>query len=114
MKGVVRWENGKAVYFLDGKRVSEKKFRAAIQPAPSTGEVFVPRPGNWPLLSDSAGVNPKYAQQERDKARAHGVDIDFHPETGQAIFTSAAQRKAYCRLNGIRDNNGGYSDPIPD
>ena len=67
-------------------------------------------PGNWPILSDALGCNPSQIHDSMEVAKQHGVPTQFTPD-GRAILTSPAHRKAYARLYGIHDRNGGYSDP---
>jgi len=66
--------------------------------------------GVWPVLSDAAGVHPDQIPEAKARAAARGVKIDFTSD-GRAIFESPRQRREYCRLRGLRDMNGGYSDP---
>jgi len=66
--------------------------------------------GQWPMLSDAAGVHPDEIDQARSEALHHGVPTDFSPD-GRAIFTSRAHRRKYCRSIGMHDNDGGYGDP---
>lgn len=63
------------------------------------------------MKSYSAGVNPKQIQEAMAADRRMGVSIDYDPKTGDAIFTSAAQRKRYSEAHGLYDLNGGYGDP---
>jgi hypothetical protein len=65
---------------------------------------------NWPQVSDAMGVSHTQVKEAMADAAAMGVPTDFNSE-GQAIFTSARHRKAYCEAYGYYDRNGGYSDP---
>lgn len=67
-------------------------------------------PGNWPMASDAAGVNPDQAQEAMAHAASIGIPTQFDNE-GRAIFNNARHRKAYCEAIGLYDRNGGYSDP---
>lgn len=69
-------------------------------------------PGNWPLLSDAAGVNPDQIGQAREYAAKVGVPTEFTRD-GRAILTSAEHRKRYCEAHGLFDRNAGPSDPLP-
>jgi len=68
------------------------------------------QPGNWPILSDALGCNESQIGESRDMARKHGVPTEFTSD-GRAILTGPAHRKAYARLYGMHDRNGGYGDP---
>ena len=68
--------------------------------------------GNWPMLSEGAGVHPTQqieAMQHSDKI---GVPTEFTAD-GQAVFRSAAHRKRYCEAVGLYDRNAGHADPLP-
>ena len=67
-------------------------------------------PGNWPLLSTAAGVNPEQIPEAMAQAAALGTHLNFAPD-GRAIFESAHHRKEVCEKLGLFDRNGGYSDP---
>lgn len=67
-------------------------------------------PGNWPLLSDAAGVHPAQVGEATAEATKVGVPTNF-TEDGRAIFTSAGHRKKFCEAHGLFDRNAGYSDP---
>lgn len=67
-------------------------------------------PGNWPMYSDALGCNESQISESMEVSRRHGVPTEFTSD-GRAILTSPAHRKAYARLYGIHDRNGGYSDP---
>jgi putative FmdB family regulatory protein len=68
------------------------------------------KPGNWPILSDALGCNPSQIQESMEVASKHGVPTEFTPD-GRAILTGPAHRKAYARLYGFHDRNGGFGDP---
>lgn len=67
-------------------------------------------PGNWPMLSDAAGVAASQVEEATKQATEMGIPTHF-TEDGRAEFTSAKHRKNYCRAIGMHDRNGGYSDP---
>ena len=93
------WEEAKLAAYK--KQAEEAEVQKGFMTAPLS---------NYPLLSDGAGVHPAQIESARESARKKGVSIDFTPD-GQAIFTSARHRKEYCRLHGIHDKDGGFSDP---
>lgn len=67
--------------------------------------------GTWPQHSDAMGVNPEQVKEAMEAAAAMGVPTEFDPRSGCAIFTDRNHRKRYCEAMGVRDRNGGYSDP---
>lgn len=76
----------------------------------SEGRGFKAHPGNWPMKSAAAGVNPMQRDEAIAESVKEGVPTHFDKE-GNAIFTSPEHRKKYCETFGIYDRNGGYSDP---
>ena len=68
------------------------------------------RPGNWPMLSDAAGVSPDQVGEATRHSREIGIPTEFSRD-GRAVFTDRAHRKKYCEAVGLYDRNGGYSDP---
>lgn len=105
--GKMRYRNGKLRYYLGSKEVSRNRYIRAIKKA-KFGSFTK---GKWPLLSDAMGVSPEQIQEASEAAKAIGVPTEFHPTTGQAIFTGPGHRKAYCRAHGFHQKSGGYGDP---
>lgn len=68
------------------------------------------KPGNWPMVSDAAGVHPDQVVEAAQEAEKRGVPTEFN-SSGQAVFTSPLHRKRFCEAHGMYDKNGGYSDP---
>lgn len=64
----------------------------------------------WPICSDAAGVNPSQRMQAQAHSVRIGVPTEFN-KAGQAVFRSPQHRRDYCKAIGLRDLNGGYSDP---
>ena len=67
-------------------------------------------PGNWPLLSDAAGVHPTQTGDAYHESVKLGVPTRFHSETGQAIFESRSHRKAFLAAKGMYDRSAGFGD----
>ncbi len=67
-------------------------------------------PGNWPLVSDAAGIHPEQIGEFREFDKKAGVPTDYTPD-GRVVFTSRDHRKRYCQAHGIHDKSGGYGDP---
>jgi len=63
------------------------------------------------MKSDAMGVNPLQIPEAMAADAAKGVQVEYDPESGEAIYNDPAQRKAHCEANGMADRNGGYSDP---
>lgn len=74
---------------------------------------FKDTPGNWPMESDAAGINPDQIPEAMAYNERMGVPTQYNPETGAAIFTSREHRKRFCEISGLYDRNGGYGDQAP-
>ncbi len=69
-------------------------------------------PGNWPMESYAAGVEPCEIPEMMKIDAEHGVPTDYSSE-GDPILRSPQHRKDYCRAHDLFDRNAGYSDPAP-
>jgi hypothetical protein len=63
----------------------------------------------WPMKSWAAGVAIDQIPEAMEHARKHGVPTEFAPD-GDVIFRDRAHRKAYLKIIGMHDRNGGYGD----
>ena len=96
-------------YFLDGKRVSEEEFNAALPDKPLGGAPGAQATWNKPILSDGLAVVPKRIKEAEAKCLKHGVPTDFTTD-GRPVLRTRAHRKAYLKAYGYHDNDGGYGD----
>ncbi len=60
------------------------------------------KPGNWPLMSDAAGVVPEQIGEAMSEARKAGIPTDFTPD-GKAVFRSPGHRRQYLKHIGLQD-----------
>lgn len=73
-----------------------------------------PRPlnwrGKWPLKSAALAVHPDQVAEANERNRQHGVNVEYHPNTGKAIIPDAAAYKRLRKLEGVHDRDGysGY------
>ena len=65
----------------------------------------------WPMRSDALGINPDQRLEQIAYDQALGLNTDYDPETGEAIFDSPQDFKKHAEANGFYSRNGGYSDP---
>jgi hypothetical protein len=61
------------------------------------------------IHSDGAGVMPHQIPKAVEEARKRGIVVEFDSK-GRAVFDNNAQRKAYCKMRGLFDMDGGYGD----
>lgn len=67
------------------------------------------QPGCWPQLSMAMAVHPKQVQEANERNKRHGVNVTYRRD-GMAVIPDRKERKKLARLEGFRDNNGGYGD----
>lgn len=111
MKLTVTWENGKPVYSLDGKRVSQRKVRKMFQPVSNgtaTGLI-----GFRPLASEALAVHPDDIPAAMERDRKHGIYCNYDAE-GRPILTSRQERARMIRSLNLFDRDAGYGDPAPE
>lgn len=70
--------------------------------------------GNYPMVSDAAGVHPSQIKEHMDHLRQMGCGQVNHTKDGSVIFESKGQRRKVLKALGLFDRNAGYSDPTPD
>jgi len=92
----------------DRVRVKGRSYRRDI--AAEHGQ-FRNTPGNWPQHSFASGVSPRQVAEVKAKLRARGVDAQFDPKTGYAIYRDRSHRRRCLEARGIYDQDGGYGDP---
>jgi len=64
------------------------------------------------MESHALAVHPEQIREEKEYAKKRGVDIDFNPQNGRPRFSSRKNRRDYCKLRGVVDYDGGFSDSI--
>ena len=63
-----------------------------------------------PIESIALEVHTSQVDEMMDHAKKHGVPTEFNRETGAPIFTSRSHRRAYLKMEGVHDRQGGYGD----
>ena len=63
-----------------------------------------------PLISDGLGCMSGQVQEMRQAIRERGIRGARVLENGQLSFTSRRARAEVCRMRGLCDSDGGYSD----
>lgn len=127
MKARVIYSNrGKPEYFIEGKKVSKKKFDEIVRSKPLGRPPMLSgnTPSCWPMKSDSMAVHPKQIPEVMERNRKHGIYVDYDPVDGRPILPDRRTRTRLMKLTntvvpgGVRDNSGGYdecftSDKLP-
>lgn len=91
-------------YIMDGKVVTEAEYRARY-PLPKQGRpAQKKRHGNWPILSDAAGVLPSQTGEAAALASSLGVPTQFTKD-GRAVLRSPQHRREFLKAHSMRDRN---------
>lgn len=96
---------------LNGKKVSGKDFHRR-GPVGGSG---VPMTNNAysqadPLISEGLGCMRGQVPEMREAIRERGISGVEVLDSGQLSITSRRGRKEICRMRGLADADGGYSD----
>lgn len=104
-------------FYIGDAEVTEEEFKAATytrdqirlrQLLEEHGAPGVPGEG-WPLVSEALAVHPKQVKQANDRARRHGISVEYLPD-GRVKIPSRHERAKLLRLEGRHDKSGGYGD----
>lgn len=63
-----------------------------------------------PLISEGLGCMKGQVSEMRDEIKKHGIQGVRVRDSGQLEITSRRGRKELCRVRGLADADGGYSD----
>ena len=63
----------------------------------------------WPMVSEALAVHPRQVDQANERARRHGINVAYD-QKGNCHIPDRGNRKKILRLEGLRDNSGGYGD----
>ena len=101
-----------ATYYLNGKEVTIKEFRAGgksdwLQAPPMAANTYSEHD---PLISDGCGVMKAQVPETRDAITQHGIQGAQVHNNGQIRFTSRTARREFLKMRGLVDNEAGYSD----
>lgn len=114
MKGrKVYGNNGRPdTYYIDGAEVTKEVYEDAFpdKPLDLSHAAEGSRPWCRAIESDGAAVHPRQIKAAMERNRKHGLHIDYNPQDGRPIFKDRDQRRRLLRIEGFRDNDGGYSD----
>ena len=104
---IVYGPKGKKLYYIDGKRVSEKKFRAAgnrfriadfVGSAPGLGQGAATT--GWPRKSIAMGVHPSQVAKANEVAKRHGLGVTYDAKDGDMIIPDAAADRRAMKFDG--------------
>ena len=100
------YKNGKmadvAEYYLDGVRVSKKKFDKALYPVKQERPAVLPVckiPARWPKTSNSMAVHPTQVQEAQKVAAEKGCPTEY-TKRGKPIFRDKQHMRKYLKAHG--------------
>lgn len=102
-------------YYIDGKEVSKKKYRA-LSPCAGRNSLTIKKPPAtvamssevWPRKSDNLGVSKHQIKEAREIYAKNGVPTDFDEKTGQAIIRDNQHQRDLLKMRGEVNYDGGY------
>ncbi len=103
-------------YFVEGAEVSKRQFYRArqtgkmpkVRKVVAASETGIIGCGNgWPLKLLSLKAHPKQAQQMRDRAKRHGISVEYTNE-GHPIIPDLGNYKKLMALEGVHQRNSFY------
>lgn len=107
MTGTINGKSGQEKYFIDGEEVSKRFFDLHFPDRPIS-YTALSRPMK-PKLSDALAYHPRQVAEARAYLKKCGVPTEIVPD-GRPIIRSRAHQKALLKLQGYRNNDGGYGD----
>lgn len=113
MKARVIYSNrGKPEYFIEGKKVSKKKFDEIVRSKPIGVPMLAGNtPSAWPMRSDALAIHPSQIPAVMERNKRHGVGgVDYDPKDGTAIIADRGARRKLMEVDGVHDNEGGFGD----
>lgn len=63
--------------------------------------------GTKPLKSNALACHPRQRAAIMARNKKHGINV-YYDRRGRPVFTDAAQRRALCKLEGVRSLNSAY------
>ncbi len=101
---------GQRTFFLGDLEVTEEEFAAAVPSKPiGCPGLANNTPSCWPQISQAFGVHPKQVAAANARNKRHGVHVQYEPK-GLAHIPDRGARRDLSRLEGMTDNEAGYSD----
>lgn len=98
-----------AHFYLDGEEVTEAAYRAAIPEKSGVPMFATAISDSKPWMSDALAVHKTQISEVKERNRRKGLNINYTPD-GRPICTDAGQRKALCKIEGVRQvgKRGSY------
>jgi hypothetical protein len=100
-------------YRINGKEVTERVWRRRKGVGFKPGQVSlgtVAYSGSKPLESLALSCHPDQVAEYNEAARKEGLTGISWDARGRCSITSRGDRKAWLRVQGLHDNEGGYGD----
>ena len=107
--GILRGRLNAVAYFIEGVEVSEARYSERFPDkngVPMMNGISV---SSWPQTSRAFAVHPKQVKQARDRAKRHGLSVQYKAD-GTCVIPTRGERQRLGVLEGFRDNDAGYGD----
>ena len=116
MKFVIKGKLGRERYFVDGKKVTKKKFdklmeaaRPKVSAAPLGGTFNAEATWNRPVVSDSLGIHPCQLKRRLEVDRKLGVPVEFKTDADgwsySPVFRSRAEQLRYLKAHALHNKH---------
>lgn len=110
--------SGRVVYHRDGTEtcyigdvaVSRAEFDARFPPKEMGAPLQSHTTTCWPMRSEALAVHPDQVTEANERNRKAGIAARYESGTGMCVIPDRADRKRLLKLEGMRDNHGGYGD----
>ena len=113
MKGKVIYRNSSSgatpAYFIDGVEVTKEEYDEAFPSKLEEGTPFVSTAWHDPLSSFAFSCHRDQVAEMNARNKEHGIATRYDA-TGRAHVPSRTDRNKLMKLEGMHDNDGGYSD----
>lgn len=99
----------KWLYFLDGKKVSAKKYHKRY-PRPEAGGKVLPKlKDGWPKKCLALAVHPDQVDEANARNKEHGVNVHYAAD-GVPTLPDRNERRKLLKLEGLHDRHSftGY------
>jgi hypothetical protein len=99
----------KWVYFLDGKKVTEKKYRKRYPPPRAGGKVLPKLKDGWPKQCLALAVHPDQVDEANARNKEHGISVHYDAK-GVPTLPDRNERRKLLKLEGLHDRHSftGY------
>lgn len=109
MKSKIVYTSRGEEYYVEGQRVSKKKFDSLVLTKPLGVAMLAGNTSEcWPMKSDALAIHPSQIKAVMEHDRKHGIATEYDPKDGRCIIKDQGQYRDLLKLRKMHQNNGGY------